>query len=254
MPGPPFRSWRASIALFATVVLISSNLRGAENPVAISENDIAYTLDNGIVHGANRQTLRRFAFAEIQKPRNAGRARSAARVIGNTMSRAARFPTASRLIPKPTAASAAKFPCKGIANGGQMGSGPGGSVIADIEIRYALGRGDSGVYTYSIFSHPTNYPATSLGESRFCLKLNDDLFDWMTVDSNRNMKMISTYDWNHGTQMNMKETRRMNTGIYKGQVEHKYDYSANQFDVRAWGWSSSDKTSASGWSIRASNI
>ena len=30
----------------------------------------------------------------------------------------------------------------------------------------------------------------------------------------------------------------MNTGIYKGQVEHKYDYSANQFDVRAWGWSS----------------
>ena len=50
--------------------------------------------------------------------------------------------------------------------------------------------------------------------------------------------MISTYDWNHGTPMNMKEARRMNTGIYKGQVEHKYDYSANQFEVRAWGWSS----------------
>jgi hypothetical protein len=50
--------------------------------------------------------------------------------------------------------------------------------------------------------------------------------------------MITTYDWNHGTVMNMKEARRMNTGIDKGQVEHKYDYSANQFDVRAWGWSS----------------
>ncbi len=80
-----------------------------------------------------------------------------------------------------------------------------------------------------------------MGEARYCLKLNDDLFDWMTVDANRNMKMITTYDWNHGTQMNMKEARRMNTGLYKGQVEHKYDYSANQFDVRAWGWSSSDK-------------
>src|SRR5207302_9521711 len=34
---------------------------------------------------------------------------------------------------------------------------------------------------------------------------------------------------------------RMNTGIYKGQVEHKYDYSANQFDVLAWGWSSTEK-------------
>ena len=119
-----------------------------------------------------------------------------------------------------------------------MGSGPGGSVIADIEIRYALGRGDSGVYTYCIFSHPTNYPATSVGEARFCAKLNDTIFDWMTVDANRNMEMITAYDWNHGTPMNMKEARRMNTGIYRGQVEHKYDYSANQFDVRAWGWSS----------------
>ena len=69
-----------------------------------------------------------------------------------------------------------------VGRGRQMGSGPGGSVIADIEIRYTLGRGDSGVYTYSIFSHPTNYAATSVGEGRFCAKLNDALFDWMTVD------------------------------------------------------------------------
>ena len=114
-------------------------------------------------------------------------------------------------------------------------------VIADIEIRYALARGDSGVYTYSIFDHPTNYPATGVGEARFCAKLNDALFDWMTVDANRNMKMITAYDWNHGTVMNLKGARRINSGILKGQVEHKYDYSANQFDVRAWGWSSTPK-------------
>ena len=130
---------------------------------------------------------------------------------------------------------------KTISSGNQLGSGPGGSVIADIEIRYTLSRGDSGIYTYSIFNHPTNYPATSIGEARFCMKLNDDVFDWMTVDKDRNLKMISTYDWNHATQMNMKEVRRMNSGIYKGEVEHKYDYSANQFDVRAWGWSSTQK-------------
>jgi rhamnogalacturonan endolyase len=53
--------------------------------------------------------------------------------------------------------------------------------------------------------------------------------------------MITASDWNHGTVMNMKEIRLMNTGIYKGQVEHKYDYSANQFDVLAWGWSSTEK-------------
>jgi rhamnogalacturonan endolyase len=53
------------------------------------------------------------------------------------------------------------------------------------------------------------------------------------------MAMITTEDWDRGTPMNMKEARLMNSGIYKGQVEHKYDYSANQFDVRTWGWQSS---------------
>jgi rhamnogalacturonan endolyase len=114
-------------------------------------------------------------------------------------------------------------------------------VAADIEIRYALGRGDSGLYTYSVFSHKTNYPATSVGEARFCAKLNDAVFDWMTVDAHRNLKMPTACDWNHGTVMNLKEARRMNSGLYQGQVEHKYDYSADQFDVRAWGWSSTTK-------------
>ena len=114
-------------------------------------------------------------------------------------------------------------------------------MVADIEIRYALVRDDSGIYTYSIFEHPPEYPATALGEGRFCAKLNDGVFDWMTVDPNRNMKMITAYDWDHGTVMNMKEARRMNSGEYKGQVEHKYDYSAVQFDTLAWGWSSTTK-------------
>ena len=130
---------------------------------------------------------------------------------------------------------------KGLSGGQQMGRGPGGSTIADIEVRYAIERGASGIYTYTIFTHQAAYPPTSVGEARFCAKLNDDVFDWMTVDANRNMKMISTYDWDHGTVMNMKEARRMTSGIDSGQVEHKYDYSANQFNVLAWGWSSTAK-------------
>ena len=58
-----------------------------------------------------------------------------------------------------------------------LGNGPGGSTLCDIELRYALGRGDSGLYTYAIYDHPTNYPGTQIGESRFCAKLNDDLFE-----------------------------------------------------------------------------
>lgn len=132
----------------------------------------------------------------------------------------------------------AEVSIKKVSSGVPQGAGPGGSAICDIEIRYALGRDDSGIYTYSILQHKADYPPTSIGEARFCVKLNDAVFDWMTVDVNRNMKMITAYDWNHGTVMNMKEARRMNSGQYKGQVEHKYDYSAVQFETPAWGWSS----------------
>ena len=211
-------------------------LSQAAPPVTVSESDTAYTLDNGIisVQVAKRSgdlislTYKKLEMLDTGSHQPAYWSHNAAR--GQQVDRVT-------IDPNSNGGERGEISIKGISGGNQMGSGPGGSVVADIEMRYALGRGDSAVYAYSIFTHPTNYPATSLGEARFCLKLNDDIFDWMTVDANRNMKMISTYDWNHGTQMNMKEARLMNSGIYKGQVEHKYDYSANQFDVRAWGWS-----------------
>ena len=228
-----------TLSAAAAAILLATRLFAAP-AVAVSENNSAYTLDNGIV---TAQIAKRSGDLLSLKYKNLEMLDTGHRQAGYWEHNVARGRVVDRvtIAPKSNRGQRGEVSIKGLADGGQMGSGPGGTVVADIEIRYALGRGDSGIYTYSIFSHPTNYPATSLGESRFCLKLNDDLFDWMTVDSNRNMEMISTYDWNHGTPMNMKEARRLNTGIYKGQVEHKYDYSANQFDVRAWGWSSSDR-------------
>ena len=59
---------------------------------------------------------------------------------------------------------------KGNCQGKPVGGGPGGSAIADIEIRYTLAAGDSGIYTYSIWTHKPDYPTTSVGEARFCAK------------------------------------------------------------------------------------
>jgi len=225
------------LAALALIFFLPGVLRAANvAPVMVVETDDTFTLANGIVtanisrHSGNLTSLVYQGHEMLQEGnRQAGYwSHNAAR---------GRQETGVTIDPKANGGARAEISIKGFSDGGQMGSGPGGSVIADIEIRYALGRGDTGLYTYSIFSHPTNYPATSVGEARFCVKLNE-MLDWMTVDAHRNLKMISTYDWNHGTPMNMKEARRMNTGIYKGQVEHKYDYSANQFEVRAWGWSS----------------
>jgi rhamnogalacturonan endolyase len=229
-------------AAFVLAILLPSLLQAAaRSDVKITADNSSFTLDNGIVtaiisRDSGDVTSLKYKNLEMLDPDSGRQAAYWSHNAGR-----GRKQTGITIDPKSNGGARGEVSIKGISGGNQMGSGPGGSVIADIEIRYALGRGDSGLYTYSIFNHPTNYPATSVGEARFCLKLNDDIFDWMTVDSNRNMKMITTYDWNHATQLNMKEVRRMNTGIYKGEVEHKYDYSANQFDVRAWGWSSSDK-------------
>jgi rhamnogalacturonan endolyase len=225
--------------IIASLVTFTPGLRAdTESTVGISDDQDSFTLTNGIV--AARVSKRsgdlislRYKGLEILD----GKSARGSAYWSHDVSRGQR--TARITInPADNGGARGEVSVLGICGGNPMGSGPGGSVVADIEIRYALGRGDSGIYTYSIFSHPTNYPATSVGEARFCAKLNDNIFDWMTVDANRNMEMITAYDWNHATQMNMKEARRMNTGIYRGQVEHKYDYSANQFDVRAWGWSS----------------
>jgi len=83
--------------------------------------------------------------------------------------------------PKSNTGDRAEVSVKVVSGGQPVGSGPGGSAVADVEIRYALGRGDCGLYTYSVFDHKPDYPATSVGEARFCAKLNDAVFDWMTV-------------------------------------------------------------------------
>ena len=229
------------IVLFALALCFCGATLAADNPVSITDTAGTYTLDNGILTAQiSKQTgdLLSLKFQNLEMLDNVSQHQpgywSHNIALGERITRVT-------IDPQSNGGQRAEISLKGIGHGRPMGSGPGGSVIADIEIRYALAAGDSGLYTYSILSHPANYAPTSLGEARFCLKLNDGLFDWMTIDSRRNLPMITTYDWDHGTPMNMKEARFMNTGAYQGQVEHKYDYSANQFEVRTWGWQSSAK-------------
>ena len=123
--------------------------------------------------------------------------------------------------PKANRGERAEVSVKGVSNGRKMGTGPGakaeGQFVSDIEIRYALGRGDSGVYTYCIFEHPPAYPLTILGEARFCAKLAD-FFDWMSVAANRDLHFPKD--------------------LHAGD---KYIYTAVQFENPAFGWSSTTK-------------
>jgi rhamnogalacturonan endolyase len=112
----------------------------------------------------------------------------------------------------------AEVSVKGYSDGKPMGKGPGGGFISDIEIRYCLARGDSGIYTYCVFEHQPDYGDSSLGEARFCVKLNND-FDWMLVDRHHNF-------------------------LYPQSAERgddKYNYTTVQYDHPAFGWASTTK-------------
>lgn len=121
----------------------------------------------------------------------------------------------------------AEVSVKGISKGRKMGTGPGvqggaqttGQFAADIEIRYALGCGEAGVYTYCQFEHPADYPATAIGEARFCAKLAE-FFDWLSVAQDP-----------HHFKLYPKELREGD----------KYVYTVPLAENPAFGWSSTTK-------------
>jgi rhamnogalacturonan endolyase len=225
--------------IIAAACLGGGMARGANGAAAVtlSEGPRDYTLDNGIVTARIAKRSGDLESLMYQGRELLGSARPAG-YWSHTPARGGGIVNSVTINPATNGGERAEISVKGFYRGTPLGEGPGGTAACDIEIRYALGRGDSGVYTYSIFTHQPDYPFTSIGEARFCMKLDDGVFDHLTIDSNRNKQMASARDWDQGTQLNLKEARRLNTGIYQGQVEHKYDYSAIQFDVPAFGWSS----------------
>ncbi|WP_202020441.1 polysaccharide lyase family protein [Mucilaginibacter mali] len=157
---------------------------------------------------------------------------------------AAREETKITIDPKDVNGDRGEVSVKGYSDGKSIlgpnptAAGQGGGLIADLEIRYTLERGAHGLYTYAIFTHQNTYPAGSVGESRFGFKLAGNVFDWLSIDEQRNDIMPTGKDWDEGEDLNMKEARRLTTGVHKGRAEHKYDYSAKQSKIPAFGWSS----------------
>ncbi|MDP4290246.1 MAG: polysaccharide lyase family 4 protein [Bacteroidota bacterium] len=123
--------------------------------------------------------------------------------------------------PKSNGGERAEVSVRAISNGRKMGTGPGstpeGQFVSDIEIRYTLGRGEPGIYTYCFFEHKPEYSLTELGEARFCAKLAP-FFDWMSVDARR--------DFLYPKDLH---------------VGDKYIYTALQSANPAFGWSSTTK-------------
>ena len=188
-------------------------------PVTVTDSGNAWTLDNGIVK------------ATISK----GNGRLTALVFHgiNTMGGGGYWEQS----PAGSANSLTIDPAK---NGGERAEvdikgAPGRGI--DIELRYAMARGVSGIYAYAIYTHPAANGAAGYGENRFITKLNHD-FNWISVDADRNMLECTPLDWGAGVVIHAKEQRILSTGYYKNSVEHKYSYNAIQYKIPAYGWSS----------------
>ena len=204
----------------AAKVLAASNDSAAPSPAGVTEDDAAYTLSNGIVTA--RVSKRSGDLTSLEYHGLETLASNSGHPGGywshDVSGGAGGIKTAITIEPKTNGGDRGEVSIKGISGGKKMGHGagaaPDGNFPADIEIRYSLGRGESGIYTYCIFDHLPEYPAGSMGEARFLHKLAE-CFDWMTLDNKRNMAYP-------------KE-------VHEGD---KYIYTAVQFDHPVYGWSS----------------
>ncbi len=206
-------------------------------PVTFEETNRSFFLDNGILRVSIQKRTGEilsinYKGLELLAQNSAGGA------LGGYWSSVGRIPAGGnqsavvRIDPKDNGGNRAEISCN-FHNASGSASSP-----LDVDVRYSLGRGESWVYTYLVWSHKPGYPPFSVGEARYAMKLNPEVFDYLTIDKDRRRQMPSPSDWDAGSPLNLKEARRMTTGIHKDEAEHKYDYSALIYEIPAYGWSS----------------
>jgi autotransporter-associated beta strand protein len=107
-----------------------------------------------------------------------------------------------------------------------------------IDIHFSMPRGATGFYVTPIWIHRTNDAAMSMGECRDNI-YSGSIFNWMSVDAARNKLMpVSPGNSAVGVQGAPVECSMWTNGIYAGQYEDKYKFTADYGVLRAWGWSS----------------
>ena len=202
-------------------------------PVTVTDNEASWTLDNGMIKATINKFNSHITSLVYQGVETMGPGGIWEQAPSGQVTRTL------TIDPATNGGERAEVAMKGV--NGRM----------DIEVRYAMERGVSGIYTYAIYSHGTNYPAAGEGESRFINELNSR-FDWLSVDADRNMPMCNNADLRAGVVVHAKEQRILSTGIYKNSVEHKYSYCAEMYQLPAYGWSSI-KDHIGIWFINPSN-
>jgi rhamnogalacturonan endolyase len=246
----------ASTPLVLSAQVSSAALtQNSDAAVTVTDDARTFTIDNGIVKATIRKnsgSMASLIYKGVEMMGGNGgyweQTPEGAPTLTNTVT----------INPTTNSGTRAEISIKGITGGTQMlGRGaPGGGTYCDMEIRYALDRGDSGIYVYAIFNHPASYRAGGVGsESRYITRLNQ-VFDWLTVDKDRNMLEASPTDWGTGVVVHAKEQRIIRTKeSTRTPLSTNTATPACMYKTPAYGWSSINATtSASGSSTPPSSI
>jgi len=224
----PVSSLSSALVVLATAFAFPSSCPADEKekatarPVTVEEDKASFTLSNGIVSARVSKRTGDLTSLQVRGTEVlTDQSGHAGAYWSHDTTGGKETVTKVTLDPKSNGGERGEVSVKGISGGNKMGHGPGaatdGDFPADIEIRYALGRDDSGIYTYCTFDHLPTYPAATMTEARFCAKLAD-LFDWMTLDAKRD--------------------KHFPADLRDGD---KYIYTAVQYEHPVYGWSSTKK-------------
>jgi rhamnogalacturonan endolyase len=107
-----------------------------------------------------------------------------------------------------------------------------------VDVHFSMLRGSTGFYVTPIWIHRSGDAAMTMGECRDNIYAGS-IFNWMSVDAKRNRLMaVSPANTQVGVQGAPVECSMWTSGIYAGQYEDKYKYSADYSAQHTWGWSS----------------
>jgi len=223
----------ASVRSLALLVLVQLGASAGE--VNLSETPATFTLSNGKITARIEKrsgNLVSLKFAELDLLQGG---RGYWSQVGSSSKFRSPKDAAVTIDPRMNDGARGEVACR------FAGDGDSGALPVDVELRYTLGKDDHGIYATAIWRHRRGSPAFSIAEGRYAVKLNPDIFDYLSIDAKRQHLMPTGADWDRGAPTNLKEARRLTTGRYAGSVEHKYDYSAILSEVPAYGWSSTMK-------------
>ena len=104
----------------------------------------------------------------------------------------------------------------------------------DLELHYALRRGDSGFYAFVVFNHEQGYPAARISQIRLLFRLKDELFSVVAIDDQRRHAMPPSDT--PVTPLGPKESQQVTAGPFKGQIMDKYHDFVDAGEHYVHGW------------------